>query len=85
MNNKELETFFSERIDELLKALEHGNIYIGEGGEELVRKTFRDCLEYGYEVAYCTCLISCPRNCKGQCGCKKCHNAYQDFLSEPDV
>ena len=29
----------------------------------------------------CTCKEDCPSDCKGQCGCKKCHDAYQDFLS----
>lgn len=29
----------------------------------------------------CTCLEQCERPCKGTCGCKKCHDDYNDFLS----
>jgi len=29
----------------------------------------------------CTCTDKCPPNCKGECGCKKCHNDWMDFLS----
>jgi len=29
----------------------------------------------------CTCRKICPNNCKGQCGCLACHDAYGDFLS----
>jgi len=29
----------------------------------------------------CTCKKTCPSNCKGQCGCLACHDAYGDFLS----
>lgn len=29
----------------------------------------------------CTCSPACPDACKGQCGCKACHDAYGDFLS----
>ena len=30
----------------------------------------------------CTCPQTCDSACKGECGCKVCHDAYQDFLSE---
>ena len=38
----------------------------------------------GYYIANCdrvpcTCNDSCTYSCKGQCGCKACHQAYQDF------
>jgi hypothetical protein len=29
----------------------------------------------------CTCKPSCSPCCKGECGCKKCHDDYMDFLS----
>jgi len=29
----------------------------------------------------CTCPPTCGSGCKGQCGCKACRDAYQDFLS----
>lgn len=29
----------------------------------------------------CTCKPSCSSACKGTCGCKKCKEAYNDFLS----
>jgi len=29
----------------------------------------------------CTCSADCLNICKGQCGCKSCHQDYQDFLS----
>ena len=29
----------------------------------------------------CTCKDTCPYDCKGQCGCEACHEAYGDFLS----
>jgi hypothetical protein len=29
----------------------------------------------------CTCKETCPYDCKGQCGCLACHDAYGDFLS----
>ena len=33
------------------------------------------------EMIPCTCEPSCLGGCKGECGCKACHAAYQDFLS----
>jgi hypothetical protein len=30
----------------------------------------------------CTCKVTCPYNCKGQCGCEACSEAYGDFLSD---
>jgi len=27
----------------------------------------------------CTCKDSCPPDCKGECGCQKCHDNYVDF------
>jgi hypothetical protein len=33
------------------------------------------------ETTPCTCKESCPMACKGECGCRKCHDGYQDFLS----
>jgi hypothetical protein len=30
----------------------------------------------------CTCKPTCPADCKGECGCKACEAAYQDFLSQ---
>lgn len=37
------------------------------------------------EEPACSCKqTACKRSpCKGQCGCKACHNDYQDFLSGP--
>jgi hypothetical protein len=29
----------------------------------------------------CTCTSECEKPCKGKCGCRACHDAYQDFLS----
>jgi hypothetical protein len=29
----------------------------------------------------CTCKPTCPSPCKGECGCKACHEAYMDFLA----
>ncbi len=29
----------------------------------------------------CICKISCPRPCKGDCGCQAHYWSYQDFLS----
>jgi hypothetical protein len=29
----------------------------------------------------CTCPEQCSQPCKGTCGCKKCHDDYNDFLS----
>ena len=34
-----------------------------------------------YRLEGCTCLDSCKVDCHGECGCKVCHEAYQDFLS----
>lgn len=34
-----------------------------------------------YDGVPCTCKDNCPDPCKGACGCKACHTAYQDFLS----
>lgn len=34
-----------------------------------------------YDGLPCTCKDDCPVPCKGVCGCKACHTAYQDFLS----
>ncbi len=34
----------------------------------------------------CTCTPKCLRPCKGyDCGCEKCYEAYQDFLSMPET
>jgi uncharacterized alpha-E superfamily protein len=33
------------------------------------------------EERCCTCKPSCPTDCKGDCGCKKCAQAYGDWLS----
>ena len=30
---------------------------------------------------FCTCSPSCPADCKGQCECEACSDAYGDFLS----
>ena len=30
----------------------------------------------------CTCKASCPRDCKGECGCVRCKMEYSDFLAE---
>lgn len=37
-----------------------------------------------YKKLVCMCKHNkCTSNpCKGECGCEKCHNDYQDFLSE---
>lgn len=32
-------------------------------------------------VTPCECFASCPYDCKGQCGCLGCANAWSDFLS----
>lgn len=41
-----------------------------------------DCsCEAWVEPGVCTCTASCLPPCKGQCGCKRCHDDYQDFLS----
>jgi len=32
----------------------------------------------------CTCLDSCKPCCRGECGCKRCREDYQDFLSYRD-
>ena len=29
----------------------------------------------------CRCSAKCDSVCKGQCGCKRCHDDYMDFLS----
>lgn len=29
----------------------------------------------------CTCTEDCPIDCKGECGCEYCKQAYADFLS----
>jgi len=29
----------------------------------------------------CRCTARCDTACKGQCGCKRCHDDYMDFLS----
>lgn len=29
----------------------------------------------------CKCKSDCRYDCKGECGCEKCHNDYSDFLS----
>lgn len=29
----------------------------------------------------CNCKKSCNEPCKGECGCKECHDDYMDFLS----
>lgn len=29
----------------------------------------------------CACTPACSQPCKGQCGCKRCHDDYMDFLS----
>ena len=36
--------------------------------------------EYDHEFP-CTCITDYI-SCKGECGCKACHTAYMDFLSE---
>lgn len=33
------------------------------------------------DAPVCTCTSSCPRDCKGQCGCEAYSDAYGDFLS----
>lgn len=33
------------------------------------------------ELVPCTCLKECHHICRGECGCKACRLAYQDFLS----
>lgn len=35
----------------------------------------------GINNLICTCKQTCNNPCKGECGCKACKNAYQDFLS----
>jgi len=39
--------------------------------------------EYDEEMGTCTCRERGCKTyaCKGKCGCKLCHNLYQDFLS----
>jgi len=37
--------------------------------------------EPGERGTPCTCAESCPYDCKGQCGCEACHEAYGDFVS----
>ncbi len=39
------------------------------------------CGEWFNEVDACTCPAQCGSTCKGTCGCKKCHDDYNDFLS----
>ena len=34
-----------------------------------------------FEGVPCICTEECPADCKGQCGCEACSNAYSDFLS----
>jgi hypothetical protein len=34
-----------------------------------------------YEGIACICDKQCPVDCKGECGCEACQNAYSDFLS----
>ena len=29
----------------------------------------------------CTCRKTCKNPCKGECGCRACHQNYMDFLS----
>lgn len=33
------------------------------------------------EEKVCTCKPDCDTACKGNCGCEKCREDYQDFLS----
>ena len=35
------------------------------------------------DAAGCTCVATCRNTCKGACGCEKCYDEYQDFLSSP--
>lgn len=39
--------------------------------------------EVGEPVCVCKKKRCTRTACKGECGCKACHNAYQDFLSGP--
>ena len=32
-------------------------------------------------VEPCSCFIGCKYDCKGECGCQHCADAYADFLS----
>jgi hypothetical protein len=40
-------------------------------------------VEDGDRGTPCTCKPSCPRDCKGECGCPACGEAYGDYLSMP--
>ena len=44
-------------------------------------------MPYGiYDDKYaCTCTPTCPKPCKGDCGCDACSTAYGDYLSTPGV
>jgi len=33
----------------------------------------------------CTCKYYCPYNCKGQCGCEKCKQDYEDQKREKRI
>lgn len=33
----------------------------------------------GGEPVPCTCGPTCPPDCRGACGCRACHMAFQDF------
>lgn len=33
----------------------------------------------------CTCKPDCSKPCKGYCGCERCREVYEDFLSMPEV
>lgn len=35
-----------------------------------------------YDENVCTCKDTCSFNCKGECGCKACQEAYADYLTE---
>lgn len=41
-----------------------------------------DCKLYDEKTKLkCTCKETCSYNCKGECGCEKCRQDYNDFLS----
>jgi len=49
------------------------------GSAEIVRNSHD-----GSDSPICTCPDTCPGACRGECGCRRCHEDYQDFLSARD-
>ena len=64
-------TELREYTEWVLKALDKPVLVAGEV----------EFVDYDADRPTCTCTEACPVDCKGECGCERCDEAWNDFLA----